>query len=159
MAMNNCANTLANNGVGVSDNKNLKSIFLMLKIKYNLLYEIIKEINKKIEESTKDYKKPSVNEPSVNDNQEQETTCIYDYFQDVEEWTFQEIENETIQIDIFEYAYLLDNNNKIVICASPNYYGKAIFSDVCIEMDEVEQGDYLTNDDSSNYTNYINKIE
>ncbi|CAG8683496.1 19053_t:CDS:2, partial [Rhizophagus irregularis] len=59
--------------------------------------------------------------------------CIYDYFQDVEEWTFQEIENETIQIDIFEYTYLLDNNNKIIIY-------------VCIEMDEAEQGDYLTND-------------
>ncbi|PKY25677.1 hypothetical protein RhiirB3_440709 [Rhizophagus irregularis] len=72
--------------------------------------------------------------------------CIYDYFQDVEEWTFQEIENETIQIDIFEYTYLLDNNNKIIIY-------------VCIEMDEAEQGDYLTNDDSSNYTNYINKIK
>ena len=69
--------------------------------------------------------------------------CIYDYFQDVEEWTLQEIENETIQIDIFEYAYL-DNNNKIIIRASPNYYGKAIFSDVCIEMDKAEQGDYLT---------------
>lgn len=49
----------------------------MLKIKYNLLYEIIKEINKKIEESTKDYKKPSVNEPSVNDNQEQETSNYF----------------------------------------------------------------------------------
>jgi len=70
-------------------------------------------------------------------------TCIYDYFQDVEEWTLQDIENETIQIEVFEFAYL-DNDNRIIIRASPNYYGQAAFSDVCIEMDESEQDDYLT---------------
>jgi hypothetical protein len=70
-------------------------------------------------------------------------SCIYDYFQDVEEWTLQEIENETIQIEVFEYAYL-DNNYKVVIRASPNYHGQAIFSDVCVEMDESEQNDYWT---------------
>jgi len=41
-------------------------------------------------------------------------SCIYDYFQDIEEWPLQDIENETIQIDVFEFAYL-DNNHKIVI--------------------------------------------
>ncbi|GBC03319.1 hypothetical protein RclHR1_05070003 [Rhizophagus clarus] len=70
-------------------------------------------------------------------------TCIYDYFQDIEKWTFQEIEDETIQIEIFEFAYL-DNDYKVVICASSNYHGQAIFSDVCVEMDESEQDDYWT---------------
>ncbi|RGB22249.1 hypothetical protein C1646_776410 [Rhizophagus diaphanus] len=70
-------------------------------------------------------------------------SCIYDYFQDVEEWTLQEIENETIQIEVFEFAYL-DNNHKVVIHASPNYYGQAVFSDVCVEMDESELNDYST---------------
>ncbi|CAB4480045.1 unnamed protein product [Rhizophagus irregularis] len=70
-------------------------------------------------------------------------SCIYDYFQDVEEWTLQEIENETIQIEVFEFAYL-DNDYKVVIRASPNYYGQTAFSDICVEMDESEQNDYLS---------------
>lgn len=69
--------------------------------------------------------------------------CIYDYFQDIEEWTLHEIENEIINIEIFEFAYL-DNDYKIVIRASPDYYGQAIFSDVCVEMDTSEQDDYYT---------------
>ncbi|GES84109.1 hypothetical protein GLOIN_2v1783703 [Rhizophagus clarus] len=68
-------------------------------------------------------------------------SCIYDYFQDIEEWSIQDIENETIKINVCEFAYL-DNN--IIIRATPNYYGQASFSDVCVEMDESEQGDYLT---------------
>ncbi|RGB27854.1 hypothetical protein C1646_768527 [Rhizophagus diaphanus] len=50
-------------------------------------------------------------------------SCIYDYFQDIEKWSIQDIENETIKINV-------------------NY-----FSDVCIEMDESEQNDYLTDND------------
>lgn len=70
-------------------------------------------------------------------------SCIYDYLQDIEKWSLRDIENETVWIEVFEYAYL-DNNRRIVVRASPNYYGKAAFSDVCIEMDESEQDDYLT---------------
>ncbi|RGB28738.1 hypothetical protein C1646_767459 [Rhizophagus diaphanus] len=70
-------------------------------------------------------------------------SCIYDYFQDVEEWTLQEIENETIQIEVFEFAYL-DNDYKIIIRASPNYYGQTAFSNICVEMDESKQNDYLS---------------
>ena len=68
--------------------------------------------------------------------------CIYDYFQNVEEWPLQDIENETIQIEVFEFAYL-NNDHRVVIRASPNYYGQAAFSDICIEMDESENY-YLT---------------
>ena len=70
-------------------------------------------------------------------------SCIYDYFQDVEEWSLQDIENEIIKINVVEFAYL-DNDNNVIICATPNYYGQASFSDVCVEMDESEQDDYLT---------------
>ena len=69
--------------------------------------------------------------------------CIYDYFQDVEKWSLQDIENEIIQIEVFEFAYL-DNDHKVVIRTSPNYYGQAVFSDVCVKMDESEQDDYST---------------
>ncbi|PKK75268.1 hypothetical protein RhiirC2_773810 [Rhizophagus irregularis] len=78
MAMNNCANTLANNGVGVSDNK--EDYLENIEEKLSVQDIKISRINKKIEESTKDYKKPSVNEPSVNDNQEQETKFDESYF-------------------------------------------------------------------------------
>ncbi|CAB5345933.1 unnamed protein product [Rhizophagus irregularis] len=71
-------------------------------------------------------------------------SCIYDYFQDIEEWSIQDIENETIKINVSEFAYLDNSQNHIIICATPNYYGQACFSDVCIEMDESEQDDYLT---------------
>ena len=70
--------------------------------------------------------------------------CIYDYFQDVETWSKQDIENDEIQIEVFEFAYLDNEDHKIIIRASPNYYGQAVFSDVCVEMDESEQDDYST---------------
>ncbi|GES82464.1 hypothetical protein GLOIN_2v1488090 [Rhizophagus clarus] len=59
-------------------------------------------------------------------------SCIYDYFQDIEEWSIQDIENETIKINVCEFAYL---NNNVIVRATPNYYGQASFSDVCIEME------------------------
>jgi hypothetical protein len=68
-------------------------------------------------------------------------SCIYEHFQDIEEWTLQDIENEIIQIDVFEFAHL--DNHKI-IRASPNYYGQASFSDVCVEIGELGQNNYLT---------------
>ncbi|KAF0413270.1 zn-finger domain-containing protein [Gigaspora margarita] len=46
-------------------------------------------------------------------------------------------------INVFDFAYL-DNDNKVIIRAVSNYYNQAAFSDVCIEMDELEQNDYLT---------------
>lgn len=82
-------------------------------------------------------------------------SCIYDYFQDIEEWSLQDIENETIKINVFEFAYL-DNN--VVIRATPNYYGQASFSDVCVEMDESEQDDYLTDNGLCYAKVYINII-
>ena len=69
-------------------------------------------------------------------------SCIYDYLQDIEQWSLQDIEKETVWIEVFEYAYLDNNNDKIIIRTFPNYYGQAIFSDVCVEMDESEQDDY-----------------
>ncbi|CAG8821491.1 19003_t:CDS:1, partial [Racocetra fulgida] len=48
----------------------------------------------------------------------------------------------TILIEVFDFAYL-GNNDRVIIHAS-NYYNQAAFSDVCIEMDELEQDDYLT---------------
>jgi hypothetical protein len=74
---------------------------------------------------------------------EQLKHCIYDYFQDIEDWSLHDIKNETVQIEVFEFAYL-SNDHKLVIRASPDYYGKAAFSDVCVEMDKSEQDDYLT---------------
>ncbi|GES89528.1 hypothetical protein GLOIN_2v1487802 [Rhizophagus clarus] len=68
-------------------------------------------------------------------------SCICGYFQDIEEWSIQDIENKTIKINVCEFAYL---NNNVIICATLNYYGQASFSDVCVKMDESEQGDYLT---------------
>jgi hypothetical protein len=69
--------------------------------------------------------------------------CIYDYLQNIENWSLQDIDNETVQIEVFEFAYL-DNDNRMVVRASSNYYGQAAFSDVCVEMDKAEQDDYLT---------------
>ncbi|CAG8680900.1 9487_t:CDS:2, partial [Racocetra fulgida] len=54
-----------------------------------------------------------------------------------------DIENETILIKAFEHAYL-DNDYKVIIRTSSSYYGQKAFSDVCVEMDESEQNDYLT---------------
>ncbi|CAB5309421.1 unnamed protein product [Rhizophagus irregularis] len=71
-------------------------------------------------------------------------SCIYDYFQDIEEWFIQDIENETIKINVSEFAYLDNSQDHIIIRVTPNYYGQACFSDVCVEMDESEQDDYLT---------------
>ncbi|PKK58639.1 hypothetical protein RhiirC2_720382 [Rhizophagus irregularis] len=71
-------------------------------------------------------------------------SCIYDYFQDIEEWSIQDIENETIKINVSEFAYLDNSQDHIIIRVTPNYYGQACFSDVCVEMDESEQDDYLT---------------
>ncbi|CAG8738235.1 17832_t:CDS:1, partial [Racocetra fulgida] len=68
--------------------------------------------------------------------------CIYDYFQNIENWTSYDIKNKTILIEVFDFAYL--DNDRVIICASPNYYNQAAFSDVCIEMDELKQDDYLT---------------
>jgi len=45
---------------------------------------------------------------------------------------------------LFEFAYLDNDNYRIIIRATPNYYGQAAFSDVCVEMDESEYDDYLT---------------
>ncbi|CAG8520749.1 3416_t:CDS:1 [Racocetra fulgida] len=70
-------------------------------------------------------------------------SCIHDYFLNIENWSLQDIENETVLIEVFKHAYL-DNDNKIIIRASSNYHGCEAFSDVCIEMDESEQNDYLT---------------
>ncbi|CAG8717218.1 11778_t:CDS:2, partial [Scutellospora calospora] len=69
--------------------------------------------------------------------------CIYDYFQNIESWTSHDIKNNTIWIEVFDFAYL-DNDNRVIICASLNYHNQAAFSNVCIEMDELEQDDYLT---------------
>jgi hypothetical protein len=44
---------------------------------------------------------------------------------------------------VCEYAYL-DNNQNVIIHATPNYYGQASFSDIYVEMDESEQENYLT---------------
>ncbi|CAB5391216.1 unnamed protein product [Rhizophagus irregularis] len=97
-------------------------------------------------------------------------SCIYDYFQNIEEWSIQDIENETIKINVSEFAYLDNSQDHIIITgrkvknqasishrlmpdfslfdlcirATPNYYGQACFSDICVEMDESEQDDYLT---------------
>ncbi|EXX52082.1 hypothetical protein RirG_256180 [Rhizophagus irregularis DAOM 197198w] len=91
-------------------------------------------------------------------------SCIYDYFQDIEEWSIQDIENETIKINVSEFAYLDNSQDHIIITgrkvknqasishrlvpdfslfdlcirATPNYYGQACFSDVCVEMNESE---------------------
>ncbi|CAB5362887.1 unnamed protein product [Rhizophagus irregularis] len=70
-------------------------------------------------------------------------SCICDYFHDVEEWSSHDIESEVIEIKVFGSAYL-ENEHKIIIRASPNYYEQAAFSDVCVKMDESEQDDYLT---------------
>ncbi|CAG8819056.1 329_t:CDS:1, partial [Racocetra fulgida] len=51
--------------------------------------------------------------------------------------------NETILIEVFEFAYL-ESSDKVVICASSDYYRQAVFSDICIKIDESEQDDYLT---------------
>ncbi|CAG8517508.1 19993_t:CDS:2 [Racocetra persica] len=69
--------------------------------------------------------------------------CIYDYLQSIENWSLQDIMNETISIEVFEFAYL-DNEYKMTIYVSPNYHGQVAFSDVCVEMDESEHNDYLT---------------
>ena len=45
-----------------------------------------------------------------------------------------------------EFAYLNNHNNKVIIRASPNYYGQKAFSDICIKMDESNQENYLTDD-------------
>lgn len=82
-------------------------------------------------------------------------SCIYDYLQDIEQWSLQDIEKETVWIEVFEFAYL-DNNDKIVIRASPHYYGQAVFSDVCVEMDESEQDDYWTDNGLCYAKVYIN---
>jgi hypothetical protein len=68
-------------------------------------------------------------------------SCIYDYFQDIEKWSLQDINNATMKINVFKFAYL-DNN--AIIRATLDYFGQACFSDVCVEMDETEQDDYLT---------------
>jgi hypothetical protein len=81
--------------------------------------------------------------------------CIYDYLQDIEEWSLQDVEHETVWIEVFESAYL-DNDHKIIIRATPNYYGQAAFSDVCIEMDKSEQDDYLTDNGLCYAKVYIN---
>ncbi|CAG8621007.1 19495_t:CDS:2, partial [Racocetra persica] len=69
--------------------------------------------------------------------------CIHDYLQNIEHWSSQEIENEAVLIEVFEFAYL-DNDYKVTIHASSNYYGQAVFSNVCVEMDKSEQDNYLT---------------
>ncbi|CAG8646866.1 2985_t:CDS:2 [Gigaspora rosea] len=69
--------------------------------------------------------------------------CIHDYLQSIKNWSSQDIEKEAISIEVFEFAYL-DNDYKVTICASSNYYGQVAFSDVCVKMDESEQDDYLT---------------
>ncbi|KAF0551138.1 hypothetical protein F8M41_023556 [Gigaspora margarita] len=68
--------------------------------------------------------------------------CIYDYFQSIENWSLQNIKNNAILIEVFDFAYL--NNDNKIIRASLNYHNQAIFSDVCVEMNESEQDDYLT---------------
>ncbi|CAG8756932.1 27501_t:CDS:2 [Gigaspora margarita] len=60
-------------------------------------------------------------------------------------WTLQNIENEPVFIEIFDFTYL-NNNYKVVIHASSNYYSQGAFSDICIEMDKSEENDYLTDD-------------
>ncbi|CAB4444478.1 unnamed protein product [Rhizophagus irregularis] len=67
---------------------------------------------------------------------------------------YHDIENEAIQIEVFEFAYL-DNDHKVVIRASPNYYGQAVFLDVCIEMDESELNDYSTDNDGLCYAKVL----
>ncbi|CAG8603524.1 2192_t:CDS:2, partial [Gigaspora rosea] len=54
------------------------------------------------------------------------------------------IKYENILIEVFDFAYL-DNDNRVIICAVSNYYNQTAFSDICIEVDELEQKDYLTN--------------
>ncbi|RIB20125.1 hypothetical protein C2G38_2180083 [Gigaspora rosea] len=76
---------------------------------------------------------------------EQLEHCIYDYLRNVENWTLQNIENETVFIETFDFAYL-NNDYKVVIHASSNYYGQGAFSNVCVEMDKSEENDYLTDD-------------
>ena len=49
---------------------------------------------------------------------EQLKYCIYDYFQDIEDWSLHDIKNKTVQIEVFEFAYL-SNDHKLVIRASP----------------------------------------
>ena len=71
-------------------------------------------------------------------------SCISNYLQNIEKWSLQKIKNEIIWIELFEFAYLDNEDHKIIIRASPNYYGQAVFSDVCVEMDESEQDDYST---------------
>ncbi|CAG8724115.1 31763_t:CDS:1, partial [Racocetra persica] len=56
--------------------------------------------------------------------------------------TSYDIKNKTISIKVFDFAYL-DNDDRVIIHASPNYYNQAAFSDICIEMDELEQENYL----------------
>ncbi|CAI2201495.1 4929_t:CDS:1, partial [Funneliformis geosporum] len=41
-------------------------------------------------------------------------TYIYDYLQDIENWLLQDINNNTIWIELFEFAYL-DNDYRVVI--------------------------------------------
>ncbi|RIB26737.1 hypothetical protein C2G38_2029966 [Gigaspora rosea] len=69
--------------------------------------------------------------------------CIYYYFLSIENWTSYDIKHENILIEVFDFAYF-DNDNRVNIRAVSNYYNQAAFSDVCIEMDELEQNDYLT---------------
>ncbi|CAG8792058.1 32809_t:CDS:2, partial [Gigaspora margarita] len=61
----------------------------------------------------------------------------------IENWLSQDIEKETISIEVFKFAYL-NNDYKVAIRASSNYYRQVAFSDVCVEMDESEQDNYLT---------------
>ncbi|CAG8549712.1 8705_t:CDS:2 [Dentiscutata erythropus] len=68
--------------------------------------------------------------------------CIYDYLQSIENWSLQNIKYNTVLIEVFDFAYL-NNDDKIIIRASSSYHNQAIFSDICIEMDELEQEDYL----------------
>ncbi|KAF0496501.1 hypothetical protein F8M41_020944 [Gigaspora margarita] len=70
---------------------------------------------------------------------------IYYYLRNIENWILQNIKNEIVFIEIFDFAYL-NNDYKVVIRASSNYYGQGAFSDICVEMDKSEENDYLTDD-------------
>ncbi|CAI2182739.1 15776_t:CDS:2, partial [Funneliformis geosporum] len=67
---------------------------------------------------------------------------LYDHL-NVEGRSLQDIENETIQIKVIEFAYL-NINHKVIIYITSDYFRQVAFSDICIEMDESEQNDYLT---------------
>ncbi|CAG8658033.1 1940_t:CDS:2, partial [Scutellospora calospora] len=69
--------------------------------------------------------------------------CIHDYLKNIENWSVEDIESETVLIETFEFAYL-DNDYGVIIRASSDYYGQVAFSDISVEMDESEQNDYLT---------------